>query len=778
MPNKLKSLAQHFSFALPRALKAGVAAALCALFLGAPAAASAATHAVPDAAILATVTDWAEAWSAKDVERYLAFYAPAFKPPRGQTREAWEKLRRTRVAAPRFIEVSAIEVKVLRHDDARAAASFRQRYRSDLYQDDTNKTLELVRDGERWLIVDERVDSVATETGAAATPTRGADAGVSTALGTLRVLSALGQPLRAEVEVAALQRGEQQVLAAQLASPDTYQRSGIEFNAALIGINVSIERRDGKPIIALTTHAPVNEPFLRLLIELEAKSGRLVREYTVLLDLPTSIPPPTAGATMAPSAPTAAAPPPPAAPTAPTAPGRKDRRIAEGKIRSQGGPAAPATSKAEVKIAGADASKPGVAAAASADDREAYERAMKQAQARIKELENSAAELTKLIEARGLQIAELERRAAETRPAPALAPVAIPAIEAPKPALEAPKPAPGPKPAAKPRPAPPPPAPEPNLVDEYLGDPVMLGGLGAVMLLLVGYGAYAWRKKKRAARSQLGDRLSAMAAASVTGPSISAEAEEKGVAVTAAAAAAGEEIDPLTEADVYMAYGRDAQAEEILRKALQSGAGRPDVHLKLLQIYAKRQDTEQFEAQARKLNALVHGEGPEWYKAQALGRSIDPGNALYGPGEAADVAPDAGTTAAPTVDFDLDAMMGPGQTQAAERAATKASPMPALDIDLGGTTSEQPVLAEAGAPAAGGVDLSAISFDLDEVKPAATGARGGDSKWQKVAVKLDMADAYKEIGDADGARELLKEALEEGDAAQQAQARQMLASLG
>jgi len=778
VPKNLKSLAQHFFSGLPRALKAGVAAALCALCLGTPTTGAAAAPEDADAAIAAAVTEWAQAWSAKDVERYLAFYAPAFKPPRGQTRETWEKLRRARVAAPRFIEVSASEVKVLRHDDTRAAASFRQRYRSDLYQDDTNKTLELVRDGDRWLIVDERVDSLATETGAAAAPTRGADAGVSTALGTLRVLSALGQPLRAEVEVAALQRGEQQVVAAQLASPDTYQRAGIEFNAALIGINVSIERRHGKPIIAVTTRAPVNEPFLRLLIELEAKSGRLVREYTVLLELPTSIPPPTAGAVMAPAA---AAPPPalaPPPPTAPTAPRREDRRIAEGKIRSQGGPAAPGPSKAEVKIAGADARKPEVAAAAGADDREAYERAMKQAQARIKELENSAAELTKVIEARSLQIAELERRAAEMRPAPALAPVAKPAIEAPKPALEAPKPAPGPKPAAKPRPAPPPPAPEPSLVDEYLGDPVMLGGLGGVMLLLIGYGAYAWRKKKRAALSRLGVKLPLMGAASASGPSISAEAEEKGVAVTAAAAAAGEEIDPLTEADVYMAYGRDGQAEEILRKALQSGAGRPAVHLKLLQIYAKRQDTKQFEGEARKLNGLVNGEGPEWDKAQALGRSIDPGNALYGPGEAADVEPEAGTTEAPAVDFDLDAMMGPGQTRAPERAATKASPMPTLDIDLGGRTSEQPVLAEAGAPAAGGVDLSAISFDLDELKPAAASARGGDSKWQKVAVKLDMADAYKEIGDADGARELLKEALEEGDAAQQAQARQMLASLG
>jgi pilus assembly protein FimV len=207
-----------------------------------------------------------------------------------------------------------------------------------------------------------------------------------------------------------------------------------------------------------------------------------------------------------------------------------------------------------------------------------------------------------------------------------------------------------------------------------------------------------------------------------------------------------------------------------LRTALQKGAGRPIIHLKLLQIYAKRRDTEQFEAEARKLKGLVNGEGPEWDQALALGRSIDPRNALYGRGEAAEVAPEAGTAGVPVVDFDLDAIMGPGRMQAAEPEATRASAKPTLDFDLGGTTSEEPVAAE--------MDLSMISLDLDEAKSAGTSAGGRDKKWQDVAVKLDVASAYKEMGDDDGARELLNQALEEGDAAQQAQARQMLASLG
>ena len=53
-----------------------------------------------------------------------------------------------------------------------------------------------------------------------------------------------------------------------------------------------------------------------------------------------------------------------------------------------------------------------------------------------------------------------------------------------------------------------------------------------------------------------------------------------------------EEVDPIAEADVYMAYGRDAQAEEILKESLQKDSNRVPVHAKLLEIYAKRQSLD------------------------------------------------------------------------------------------------------------------------------------------------------------------------------------------
>jgi pilus assembly protein FimV len=94
-----------------------------------------------------------------------------------------------------------------------------------------------------------------------------------------------------------------------------------------------------------------------------------------------------------------------------------------------------------------------------------------------------------------------------------------------------------------------------------------------------------------------------------------------------------------------------------------------------------------------------------------------------------------------------------------------------FDLNLGGGDTK-----EASAP----MDLSAISLDLGTPGEAAApaGDAQADPKWQEVATKLDLAKAYEEMGDKDGARELLNEVLREGDAAQQGQANQLLAKLG
>jgi len=454
--------------------------------------------------------------------------------------------------------------------------------------------------------------------------------------------------------------------------------------------------------------------------------------------------------------------------------------------------------------------------------------------------------------------AEAPKPAAEAPKPAAEAPK--PAAEAPKPAAEAPQPPPpAPKPAA---PVPPKPAakkaapaPEPSIIDEFLDNPMYLGLLGALVVLLVAYFVYSWRRKKNA---QARFQDSVLGAAAAGGASLGEPTAPPTTTTTstrtASQAPAGmeaEEVDPIAEADVYMAYGRDAQAEEILKEALQRDANRTAVHGKLLEIYAHRKDTGAFAQSATKLRSLTNGTGPEWEKAAALGRSIDPRNNLYGGGSGAAepsparAAPSAPAAAVPTLDFDLG-----GTSQVAAQAPDISFDEPAkdpsstgVDLDLGAT---RPTLETQKLPAMGGDDTLALGgeksgaggldFNLDlgaeEKKPAPAAkpsapetsggldfdlnldldkkgepsmpaepskvdladisldlggpsedatllAKGGaDPKWQEVATKLDLAKAYEEMGDKDGARELLKEVMKDGDAAQRGTAEQLLAKLG
>jgi pilus assembly protein FimV len=453
-------------------------------------------------------------------------------------------------------------------------------------------------------------------------------------------------------------------------------------------------------------------------------------------------------------------------------------------------------------------------------------------------------------------------KAEPAKPAPAPSAPA-PVAEAPKPApipqvqkAEPAKPAPAPAKPAAPKPAAkkaaPPPPPAPGLLDDFIGDPIALGGLGLVLLLLVGYGVWSWRKKK-ATQAKFQDSVLGAAAGGAAFGAAAAEAPAPSISQTSVnqpvAGMEAEEVDPIAEADVYMAYGRDAQAEEILKEALQKDAKRVPVHAKLLEIYANRKDTRAFEETALKVKSLTGGSGAEWDKAAALGRSIDPGNGLYGGGAAA-AAPAAAAAAAPTLDFDLgggttpgtpslpdisldekkeessapssiDFDLGAGSAPAAEQGGSDFTPEGTLimdkgepesasgsgldfNLDLGDEKKEAPAAAAPAAPAetSGGLDFdlnldmggdkagdadktatSAPAMDLSDISldlgsgGDSSAAAGSDPKWQEVATKLDLAKAYEEMGDKDGARELLGEVMKDGDSAQKGQAEQLLAKL-
>jgi len=103
------------------------------------------------------VLGWAQAWSKKDVDTYLAYYARDFKTPNGEPRSEWEKARRQRITAPKHIQVSVDGIKVSAIDANSAKISFRQHYRSDALKADSGKTLVMVRVDGKWLIQQERV---------------------------------------------------------------------------------------------------------------------------------------------------------------------------------------------------------------------------------------------------------------------------------------------------------------------------------------------------------------------------------------------------------------------------------------------------------------------------------------------------------------------------------------------------------------------------------------------------------------------------------------------
>lgn len=116
------------------------------------------------------------------------------------------------------------------------------------------------------------------------------------------MLSALGQPFTAEIELVSVQKEDLASLSARLASPDAYQQANLQYGSALVGLRISIEKRaDGQPFIKVTSSRPVNEPFLDLLIELNWSSGRLLREFTALLDPPGMAQAPVVAAPLAPA---------------------------------------------------------------------------------------------------------------------------------------------------------------------------------------------------------------------------------------------------------------------------------------------------------------------------------------------------------------------------------------------------------------------------------------------------------------------------------------------
>ena len=201
-------------------------------------------------------------------------------------------------------------------------------------------------------------------------------------------------------------------------------------------------------------------------------------------------------------------------------------------------------------------------------------------------------------------------------------------------------------PAAAPAPVAPP---KPSFIDGLMEDPTIPLAGAAILALLLGYGGYrvAQRRKAAAANadSSLGDsQLSADSFFGASGgqrvdtTTTSSQMSGQSMQYSPSQLDAGD-VDPLAEADVYLAYGRDLQAEEILKEALRTDPNRLVLHQKLAEIYAKRHDRIAYASVANNLYGLTQGKGPEWQRVADQGRILDPDNNLYQPGGQPQAAP-------------------------------------------------------------------------------------------------------------------------------------------
>lgn len=178
--------------------------------------------------------------------------------------------------------------------------------------------------------------------------------------------------------------------------------------------------------------------------------------------------------------------------------------------------------------------------------------------------------------------------------------------------------------------------PESSLMDQVMEEPLYLAG-GAAVLLLAGLGFIMYRRKKSSNRfidEPLEEEGSGEISGRMAAPVLpSPDTGDFTVAATTTQVAEvpqSEVVDPISEADLFLNFGRDVQAEDILKDALQSSPNKPQILLKLLGIYANRKDKNSFSTYARQLQDS--GDDAAWQQAVPMGRKLEPDNPMYGGG--------------------------------------------------------------------------------------------------------------------------------------------------
>ncbi len=323
------------------------------------------------------------------------------------------------------------------------------------------------------------------------------------------------------------------------------------------------------------------------------------------------------------------------------------------------------------------------------------------------------------------------------------------------------------------------PAPEPGLLESPL---LMYGGIGVLVLAIVGWIVARRRKMQEGFQESIlnvggegaaGTTNSGIAQSSAGGESsMVSDFAMSEISEMSGIQAETSDVDPISEADVYLAYGRHQQAEEIIRAALENAPERNELKLKLLEVFFAAKNAEAFELQAQELHDVLGDEtDPLWGKAVTMGSQLCPGNPLFGGAvhalqEELDVDASAADEDLLDFDFDLNAPdpedtkakagdTAPADAERAEKteATTPAMPDSGLDFDVSSldfNLDQRDDEMENGRVATG--NDHALDFDMNTLDKAVAEPEAGSGVASEKARKaMDGLDFDESMTDTDDA---------------------------
>jgi FimV-like protein len=441
-------------------------------------------------------------------------------------------------------------------------------------------------------------------------------------LGEITLHSALNQPLRADIALVDAAGLSEADLSASLASPDDFKRAGVERVFFLSNLRFTPVIRGERSFIRVTSSKPVEEPFLNFLVQLNQPNGRLLHEYTVLID-----PPGTPGIVPASDEP-AAAPrssmPTPAAPAIKPPPATQGKRytVVQGdnpwliakRLHDAGSGASihelmqgiqalnPGSDRLSIgqrlllpdsAVLPSPAETAATPATVAGDEQLAASVLQNQQQQKtIDELQARLQAQDQEIAGQRKQISELQAKLAEVPPVPATSTAPPPAPAVTETAKDAP--------TAEPQPVTPPlPAAEPSEPEgiNWLWVAGLVALLGLLALLL-----FIRRRQEQADVQPMPERPEPMLEDNAETYASAADTEQPEVASSFnnGDAPLG---DVLEGVGIYLTYGRFTEAAGLLRAALLAEPERTDLGLKLLEVLGKQGDAIGFQAQEHHLSA-------------------------------------------------------------------------------------------------------------------------------------------------------------------------------